>query len=124
MESLQRFCTCPALRAADTNISTKQTQRLAASALCNLSANHDENKSKSREAGLVDALIKLLKTSSDNAVRSAAAGGLYNLVTKQDREKLEQNNVVEIMQQVPAFRDIDIRLGKKKKKKRKMCVLS
>ena len=123
MESLQRFCTCPALRAADTNISTKQTQRLAASALCNLSANHDENKLKSREAGLVDALIKLLKTSCDDAVQSAAAGGLYNLVTKQDREKLEQSNVVEMMQQVPAFRDINIRLGKKKKK-RKMCVLS
>ena len=111
MESLQRFCTCPTLRAADTNISTKQTQRLAASALCNLSANHDENKSKSREAGLVDALIKLLKTSSDDAVRSAAAGGLYNLVTKQDREKLEQNNVVEIMRQLPISRNIHIRLG-------------
>ena len=95
MESLQRFGTCPAPRATDTNISTKQTQRLAASALCNLSANHDENKSKSREAGLVDALIKLLKTSSDDAVQSAAAGGLYNLVTKQDREKLEQNNLAE-----------------------------
>ena len=66
---------------------------------------------KSREAGLVDALIKLLKTSSDDAVRSAAAGGLYNLVTKQDREKLEQNNVVEIMRQLPISRNIHIRLG-------------
>ena len=64
-----------------------------------------------REAGLVDALIKLLKTSSDDAVQSAAAGGLYNLVTKQDREKLEQNNVVEIMRQLPISRNIHIRLG-------------
>ena len=44
-------------------------QRLAASALCNLSANHDENKKLSRAAGLVDALIKLLKSSTDDAVQ-------------------------------------------------------
>lgn len=45
------------------------TQRLAASALCNLSANHDENKKLSRAAGLVDALIKLLQSTSDDAVQ-------------------------------------------------------
>ena len=45
------------------------TQRLAASALCNLSANHDDNKRLCREAGLVDALIKLLKSTSDDAVQ-------------------------------------------------------
>jgi len=44
-------------------------QRLAASALCNLSANHDENKKLARSAGLVDALIKLLKSSTDDAVQ-------------------------------------------------------
>ena len=44
-------------------------QRLAASALCNLSANHDENKKMSRAAGLVDALIKLLMTSTDDTVQ-------------------------------------------------------
>jgi hypothetical protein len=32
-------------------------------------------------------------------------------VTKQDREKLEQNNVVEIMRQLPISRNIHIRLG-------------
>ncbi len=45
------------------------TQRLAASALCNLSANHDENKKMCRESGLVDALIRLVKTTNDDAVQ-------------------------------------------------------
>jgi len=45
------------------------TQRLAASALCNLSANHDQNKKLCREAGLIDALIKLVKTTTDDAVQ-------------------------------------------------------
>jgi len=44
-------------------------QRLAASALCNLSANHDENKKLSRAAGLVDALITLLQSTTDDAVQ-------------------------------------------------------
>ena len=44
-------------------------QRLAASALCNLSANHDENKKLSRAAGLMDALITMLKTTTDDAVQ-------------------------------------------------------
>mmetsp|Transcript_35348 Transcript_35348/g.83185 ORF Transcript_35348/g.83185 Transcript_35348/m.83185 type:complete len:549 (-) Transcript_35348:119-1765(-) len=92
------------------------TQRLAASALCNLSANHDENKKLSREAGLLDALVALLKSTSDEAVQSAAAGGLYNLVSSADREKLQSLGVIDLLQKVPISRNINVRLGIKDKK--------
>ena len=51
------------------NLTRDCMQRLAASALCNLSANHDENKKLSRAAGLVDALITLLQSTTDDAVQ-------------------------------------------------------
>jgi len=50
-------------------------------------------------------------------VQSAAAGGLYNLVTAADRQKLESKGVVEVMRQVPISRNINIRLGIKAEKK-------
>jgi len=87
------------------------TQRLAASALCNLSANHSENKKMCREEGLMDSLIKLLKSSKDPSLQSAAAGGLYNLVTDADRDLLEKHKVVEIMQKIPISKNIRMRLG-------------
>ncbi|EKX40203.1 hypothetical protein GUITHDRAFT_113684 [Guillardia theta CCMP2712] len=104
------------------------TQRLAASALCNLSANHSENKKMCREVkvmweeeeqvvtrdeqeGLMDSLIKLLKSSKDPSLQSAAAGGLYNLVTDADRDLLEKHKVVEIMQKIPISKNIRMRLG-------------
>eukprot|EP00286_Rhodomonas_abbreviata_P009708 CAMPEP_0181338368 /NCGR_PEP_ID=MMETSP1101-20121128/28598_1 /TAXON_ID=46948 /ORGANISM="Rhodomonas abbreviata, Strain Caron Lab Isolate" /LENGTH=535 /DNA_ID=CAMNT_0023449091 /DNA_START=165 /DNA_END=1772 /DNA_ORIENTATION=- len=94
------------------------TQRLAASALCNLSANHDENKKLSRQAGLLDALVRLLKATSDEAVQSAAAGGLYNLVSSADREKLQSLGVIDLLQKVPISRNINVRLGIKDKKEK------
>lgn len=53
-------------------------QRLAASALCNLSANHDENKKMSRAAGLVDALINLLIKSTDDTVQVILSAFLHS----------------------------------------------
>jgi len=93
------------------------TQRLAASALCNLLANHDDNKRLARENGLLEAFAKLLKSTRDEAVQSAAAGGLYNLVSSSDRARLEQLGVVQLLRKVPISKHINVRLGIKEPKK-------
>jgi len=69
-----------------------------------------------RDKGLLDAFAKLLKSTSDDAVLSAAAGGLYNLVSAPDRDKLESLGVVDILRKVPISKHIDVRLGIKGKK--------
>lgn len=86
-------------------------QRLAASALCNLSANHDHNKRLCREAGLIDALITLLARTEDESVQSAAAGGLYNLVTPDDVDRLTSSGVIQVLRRVPISKNINVRLG-------------
>jgi len=45
-----------------------------------------------------------MRACANTHMQSAAAGGLYNLVTSQDREKLEKAGVVEIMRRVPISR--------------------
>jgi len=69
-----------------------------------------------RDKGLLDAFAKLLQSTSDDAVLSAAAGGLYNLVSAPDRDKLESLGVVDILRKVPISKHIDVRLGIKGKK--------
>jgi hypothetical protein len=87
------------------------TQRLAAVALCNISANHEENKKLSRDAGLLDALMKLLQSTLDDSVHQAAAGCLYNHVSRDDLEMLESSGVIDLVQKGPISTNINVRLG-------------
>ena len=66
---------------------------------------------REEQEGLMDSLIKLLKSSKDPSLQSAAAGGLYNLVSEADRDLLEKHKVVEIMQKIPISKNIRMRLG-------------
>ena len=65
---------------------------------------------------MLAAFAKLLKSTQDDAVQSAAAGGLYNLVTAADREKLESLGVIQLLRQVPISKHINVRLGIKEVK--------
>lgn len=86
-------------------------QRLAASALCNLSANHAANKQLCREAGLIDAFVALLTSADDEAVLSAAAGGLYNLAQPVDVARLRESGALKVLRSLPISQNINVRLG-------------